>query len=170
MLKFDGIDRQELIMLCSSLVATMDSLIENIEPPPDPACSCHMGHPPCNDCVEYSALREAISDGRRLIKEAQSYEAPDWHHQIVADGPIHHWFGLTYSSYLVLHRVLMTHMPLGWQQRMVDLLGEMGETFDEEKVPQDFFVRARGNGKFTTDPFKNYRHFPVNELPWKEKK
>lgn len=45
------------------------------------------------------------------------------------DGPIHDWFGLTYSNYQVLHRTLMQSMPVEWQQRMVACLDELRSAF-----------------------------------------
>ena len=45
------------------------------------------------------------------------------------DGPVHAWFGLTYSSYQVLPRVLMQSMPVAWQRQMVVLLEEMRDAF-----------------------------------------
>lgn len=33
------------------------------------------------------------------------------------NGPIHGFFGLSYSNYLVLPRTLMQSMPVAWQER-----------------------------------------------------
>lgn len=44
-------------------------------------------------------------------------------------GPIHHWFGLSYSNYQVLPRVLMQSMPVEWQRRMVTCLEELHDAF-----------------------------------------
>ena len=76
------------------------------------------------------------------------------------ESPVHAWFGLTYSSYLVLHRSVMEAMPIDWQRRMVALLEEMGERVDAEKIPSEFMVRARDRGRFIADPFGNYRRPP----------
>jgi hypothetical protein len=46
------------------------------------------------------------------------------------DGPVHTWFGLSYSNYQVLHRTLMQSMPIDWQQRMVACLDELRDAFD----------------------------------------
>lgn len=45
------------------------------------------------------------------------------------DGPVHEWFGLSYSNYAVLHRSLMQSMPLDWQERIVGLLREFSQAF-----------------------------------------
>lgn len=50
------------------------------------------------------------------------------------DGPIHTWFSLSYSNYLVIPRTLLQSMPAEWQERMVACLTEMQGAF--EHVPQ----------------------------------
>ena len=42
-------------------------LLDVIEYPPERNCSCHL-FPPCNDCVEYSGLREAIADAEAVLR------------------------------------------------------------------------------------------------------
>lgn len=54
--------------------------------------------------------------------------------QPVDDEPIHGWFGLSYSSYLVVPRTLLQSMPADWQAAFVDLLDEMNEAL--HAVPQ----------------------------------
>jgi hypothetical protein len=58
------------------------------------------------------------------------------------DGPIHDWFELSYSNYQVLHRTLMQSMPLEWQERMVDCLGELHVAFEHVPQPDRFQVEA----------------------------
>lgn len=83
------------------------------------------------------------------------------------DDPIHIWFGLTYSSYLVLHRSVLCAMPLEWQEKMVALLEEMDETIDSSKLISNFTVQVRGEkGRFIQDPYANYRHPPA--IPFRE--
>ena len=48
--------------------------------------------------------------------------------------PVHEWFELTYSNYLVLPRTLLQSMPVDWQQRMVASLDELRAAF--EHIPQ----------------------------------
>jgi hypothetical protein len=55
-------------------------------------------------------------------------------------GPVHGWFGLTYSSYQVLPRVLMQSMPLEWQHRMVACLEEMRAAFEHVEKPDSYKV------------------------------
>lgn len=45
------------------------------------------------------------------------------------DGPVHAFFGLTYSSYQVVPRVLAQSMPHGWQARFVACMEEMQQAF-----------------------------------------
>lgn len=44
------------------------------------------------------------------------------------------WFGLSYSSFCVLPRVLMEDMPQEWQDKMAALLNEYDEAFDQGLV------------------------------------
>lgn len=50
------------------------------------------------------------------------------------DGPVHLWFSLSYSNYLVLPRALMQSMPIEWQERVTACLDEMHDAF--QHVPQ----------------------------------
>ena len=59
-----------------------------------------------------------------------------------ATEPVHTWFGLSYSNYLVLHRTLMQSMPAEWQQRMVACLREMDTAFEHVPQPEAFRVEA----------------------------
>jgi hypothetical protein len=70
---------------------------------------------------------------------------------------IHAWFELSYANYLVLPRSLMQSMPGHWQRRMVALLNEMDEHFDESVKAPGFWVRATDTrGRFITDPAPHY--------------
>ena len=40
--------------------------VEYVEEPPEKNCSCHLS-PPCNDCVDHSAVREFFIDARKAI-------------------------------------------------------------------------------------------------------
>lgn len=71
---------------------------------------------------------------------------------------VHGWFGLTYSAYLVLHRVALQSMPDEWQERFVALLEEMRETIDHEQMPSSFRVMAVDDrGKFISDDWRDYQ-------------
>ena len=50
------------------------------------------------------------------------------------NGPVHTWYGLSYTNYLVLPRTFMQSMPTEWQQRMVASLEELDEAF--QHIPQ----------------------------------
>lgn len=58
------------------------------------------------------------------------------------DGPIHTFFGLSYSSYQVLPRTLMQSMPVDWQQRMVTCLNELRDAFEHIEHPDTYKVTA----------------------------
>lgn len=82
--------------------------------------------------------------------------------------PVHHWFSLSYSSYLVVQRSLMEAMPLEWQRRMVAMMDELWETFDPDRVQTSFRVTALDGTRFTKDPLREYRHVSLADLPWKK--
>lgn len=48
----------------------LEQLLETMELPPERNCSCHIS-PTCNDCVDYSGVREAIEYAGKLIAEAK---------------------------------------------------------------------------------------------------
>jgi len=56
------------------------------------------------------------------------------------DGPVHDFFGLTYSSYQVVSRVLAQSMPHEWQARFVTLMEEYEAAF-KHLGPIDYDVR-----------------------------
>jgi hypothetical protein len=58
------------------------------------------------------------------------------------DCPIHEWFGLTYSNYLVLNRTLLQSMTPDWQQRMVTCLEELSDAFAHIEQPEAYAVQA----------------------------
>ena len=51
-------------------VGALNQMIETIEEPPENNCSCHISAP-CNDCVDYSGLREAFSTTRAALREIE---------------------------------------------------------------------------------------------------
>ena len=73
---------------------------------------------------------------------------------------IHHFFGLTYSSYLVLTRSVLEAMPKDWQDKFLLLLEELEDRTPDD-VPSEFWVRAKKNNKFIKDPYSQYRHLIV---------
>lgn len=81
------------------------------------------------------------------------------------DGPIWNWFGLTYSAYLVLPRVSLCSMPIGWQRRFVVLMQQAEDMLPPEFHGGTYAVQIRGeHGRFITDPLADYRHPPKVEL------
>lgn len=63
-------------------------------------------------------------------------------HQDPTDGPVHEWFGLSYSNYAVLPRTLMQSMPVEWQERMVACLEELHDAFEHLDQPEAYRVEA----------------------------
>ena len=73
--EFDGcselLDNAERIMEQQSAALKLASLalsegVEYVEEPPEKNCTCHLA-PPCNDCVEHSAVREFFIDARKAL-------------------------------------------------------------------------------------------------------
>lgn len=83
--------------------------------------------------------------------------------------PIHLWFGLSYSSYLVLHRVALESMPVEWQRRFLAVLGELHTTLQTDELPTSFTVQVRDpvTKRFERDPWAQYRH---QRVPRREQK
>jgi len=54
-------ERDNLLERVKRLEAWGDRLEELLGDPPDANCSCHIS-PPCNDCVEWAAIREAKTE------------------------------------------------------------------------------------------------------------
>ena len=76
----------------------------------------------------------------------------------MSDEPIHHWFGLTYATYLVIPRSVLQSAPVEWQRKLVAVLEEADE-FIKIKIPLDgeYNVLVRDSkGKFKSDFYKEY--------------
>lgn len=84
------------------------------------------------------------------------------------NGPVWNDFGLSYSSYLVLPRVLLCGMPREWQEKFVALLDEARQTYDLTHYDTDYTVQLRNErGQFCHDSFTNYRHPMKIGLPYR---
>lgn len=71
--------------------------------------------------------------------------------------PIHGWFELTYSNYLVLNRSVLQSMPVEWQERFVQCLREVREAASDLKHPDRYRVCCLSSrGKFMPDPIPHY--------------
>lgn len=53
---------------------------------------------------------------------------------------IHHFFGLSYASYLVLPRVLLQSMPDDWQHEFVRLVEQFDDAFRHVEKPESYDV------------------------------
>lgn len=84
-----------------------------------------------------------------------------------SNGPVWNWFGLSYAAYLVAPRVVLCAMPQEWQERFVALMEEAEEYVDFSKIDDNYAVNLRSEkGRFASDAFANYRHFPVWSIPF----
>jgi hypothetical protein len=50
------------------------------------------------------------------------------------------YFGLTYSNFLVLHRVELEHMPEEWQHQFVTMLDELAAAYEHLDRPEGYEV------------------------------
>lgn len=57
-------------------------------------------------------------------------------------GPIHEWFGLSYTNYVVLNRTFLQSMPTEFQQRIVSCFEELSEAFAHVPQPDRYQVQA----------------------------
>jgi hypothetical protein len=82
------------------------------------------------------------------------------------DSHVHTWFGLTYSSYLVIPRSLLQAMPPEWQANFVRLLREMRVAVEfMQPIDDNYTVSLRDvRGRFVKDPLAEYRHSQVPAL------
>lgn len=91
---------------------------------------------------EATAHYTPLGDDRGLLIEAAElvigtqFGSPD-----LDDEPVHGYFGLTYSSYQVMPRVLMQSMPALWQRQMVRLLEQMHDAFRHVSQPECYDVQ-----------------------------
>lgn len=60
-------ERAKLTCQRDEYKAVLENLLEVVDEPPERNCSCHIA-PPCNYCVNWSGLREALSDARTAAK------------------------------------------------------------------------------------------------------
>jgi hypothetical protein len=58
----------------------------------------------------------------------------------MTDRDISSYFGLSYSNFLVLHRVELEHMPEEWQHRFVTMLEELNDAYDHLEHPEGYNV------------------------------
>lgn len=70
--------------------------------------------------------------------------------------PIHGWFELTYSNYLVMPRSVLQSMPQEWQAKFCDLLDEAKRDFGHLDWPKYRVLAIGNNGRFRKDPIPHY--------------
>ena len=57
-------DKQSAALKLASLA--LSEGVEYVDEPPERNCTCHLA-PPCNDCVDHSAVREFFIDARKAL-------------------------------------------------------------------------------------------------------
>lgn len=68
--------------------------------------------------------------------------------------PVHEYFALSYSNYLVVPRTALQSAPVELQQRIVDCMNELFAMFPE--ADGEYWVRKQKDGRFIADPLSNY--------------
>jgi hypothetical protein len=58
------------------------------------------------------------------------------------DGPVHSFFGLSYSNYQVVPRTLAQSMPVEWQERFVACMRDLRDAFTHIEHPAVYTVQA----------------------------
>lgn len=109
-------------------------------------------------CAGWHTAKEPYGPCRCRCHRSQSQRQQDY------DGPFHTWFGLSYSSYLVVPRRVLQSMPAEWQRQMIALLDQVRETLDVDDAPGAYWVRAREGNRFVPDPYREYRRAPLVPL------
>lgn len=75
---------------------------------------------------------------------------------------LHGWFGLSYSTFIVIPRVATQLMPESWQMRMAELLHQYGDTINTSafgvKGCTVRMIDADGKMMKTPEELLNYRH------------
>lgn len=98
-----------------------------------------LGHPLAN-CEDYRRLKKTHC-----------------HYASTMNEPIHYFFGLSYSSYLVLRRSVLQSAPVEWQRKFVALLEDLDEMFSDEYTDGEFVVQMRDKkGRFVADGLADY--------------
>ena len=89
---------------------------------------------------------------------------------------ITNYFGLSYTSWLVMPRVLLEEMPIKWQEKMTKILDEFDEVFDRDKLWKDGYpfirMKSHDTGKFVSlqlTKLPHYRHPQKNEVNYFKK-
>ena len=89
------------------------------------------------------------------------------HRHIIREGYNKLWdyFGLSYSTWLTLPRVMMHEMPDDWQMKMAELMEQWDETWNTNDYPSPYVI-ARKDNRFTKFPrwLLNYRHPNKDEI------
>lgn len=86
-------------------------------------------------------LRYAAAVNPQAILELiERLEIAEGKHVDQPERSLNEWFALTYAQFVVMPRVIMQEMPDIWQNKMIQLLDELDETFD--------YFPANGNAYF----------------------
>ena len=124
----------------------------------------------CLNCGSFRIISERSPDGKIWCSECDfvirergqsKLNIPD-----KCKDKIHEWFGLSYSSWLTLPRVLMQEMPEDWQIKIVDLLKVYEDTFTNMPNIGTRVQITDSDGKLIKTPewIINYRRPDFNQI------
>lgn len=90
---------------------------------------------------------------------AATYEPSEIESDESGYDPIHTYFGLSYSNYLVMPRSVLQSMPRGWQVRFVAALNEIKAMFGHLLETSSYRVHLLGSDMETPidDPLSDYQ-------------
>ncbi|WP_304455926.1 hypothetical protein [Nocardiopsis sp. YSL2] len=88
----------------------------------------------CGEPDDAHHAPEAVSEYLDLMAERLEDPVHDVGHDIGT------WFSLSYSNFLVLHRVLLEHMPRWWQLAFVNRLEQLHAAYSHLEHPPSFEV------------------------------
>lgn len=79
------------------------------------------------------------------------------------NGPVHGFFELSYSNYLVIPRSILQEMPIEWQERFVTYLRELREAFQGPELDVTYCIHIDSSDEgcdheAEQDPLAYYRH------------
>ncbi len=71
---------------------------------------------------------------------------------------IHIDFSLTRAAYNVIPRLVLDDLPEEMQQKFLEVLEFIRDHYNTDTWIDDYMVRGRADGKFVTDPLRDYRY------------
>jgi hypothetical protein len=75
------------------------------------------------------------------------------------------YFEISYAQYLTIPRLVLESMPIEWQEKFVELLDELDETYDWRPREGCYWVKLKDDkGRFSHAPLEDYRYGNIEHL------